>query len=207
MIGLFLRTLAGVALGAALFLFGSATQAADVNAIAESCANCHGKDGVSTEADVPTIAGMSAAYLTDSMNAYAKKQRPCPATKYRGGPKKGQQTDMCRVAKDVGGDVEAVAKFFAGKKFVRAKQSFDAALAKKGKELHELHCEKCHSDGGSLADDDAGILAGQHKEYLAEAFKEYTSGKRPMPEKMKPKIEKLNKANFDELVNYYASFQ
>jgi cytochrome subunit of sulfide dehydrogenase len=204
-----LRILTGAACGA-VFAIATAlpAAAADVNKIVESCANCHGKDGASTEADVPTIAGYSAAYLAESMNTYKKKERPCPETKYRAGDKKGQQTDMCKTVANLSdADVKAVAGYFAGKKFVRAKQSFDPALAKKGKELHEFHCEKCHSDGGSVADDDAGILAGQHKGYLAETFKEYTSGKRPMPEKMKPKIEKLDKANIDELVNYYASFQ
>lgn len=195
----------GFAVGVA---FAGAAGAADAGNVAESCANCHGKDGVSTEADVPTIAGYSAQYLIDTMNAYKKKQRPCPETKYRAGDKKGQPTDMCKTAGGLSDDeVKAVAKLFAGNKFVRAKQSFDAAAAKKGKELHDGQCEKCHSDGGTVAADDAGILAGQHKEYLAETFKEYASGKRPMPEKMKPKIEKLQKTDFDTLVNYYASFQ
>jgi cytochrome c553 len=112
--------------------YAGATGAADPAQIAESCANCHGKDGVSTEADVPTIAGLSAQYLTDSMNAYKKKQRPCPETKYRAGAKKGQATDMCKTAAELSdADVAAVAKLLAGKKFVRAKQSFDAAAAKK----------------------------------------------------------------------------
>ena len=186
----------------------SSASAADVNKVVESCAACHGKDGASTESDVPTIAGYSAQYIIDSMAAYKKKQRPCPATKFRSGAKKGQPTDMCKTAGELSDDdAKAVAKYFAGKKFVRAKQPFDAALAKKGKQLHDVHCEKCHSEGGSLADDDAGILAGQHKQYLAEAFKEYASGKRPMPEKMKPKIEKLEKSDFDALLNFYAGAQ
>lgn len=188
--------------------WASGAGAADVNKIVESCADCHGKGGVSSETDVPTIAGYSAQYIIDTMAAYKKKERPCPETKYRTGGKKGQSTDMCKTAGDLSdGDTKAVANYFAGKKFVRAKQSFDAALAKKGKELHEFHCEKCHSDGGSVADDDAGILAGQHKEYLVETFKEYKSGKRPMAEKMKPKIERLKPSDIDALINYYASFQ
>lgn len=209
MIRSLVRGLTGAAVGVVLVVgFTTPVNAADINAVVESCANCHGKDGVSTESDVPTIAGMSANYLGDAMTAYKEKQRPCPETKYRAGSKKGQQTDMCKTVGDLSdADIKAIAKHFAGKKFVRAKQSFDAALAKKGKELHEFHCEKCHSDGGSVADDDAGILAGQHKAYLAESFKEFASGKRPMPKKMKPKIEKLDKANINELINYYASFQ
>jgi len=90
---------------------------------------------------------------------------------------------------------------------VRATQKFDPALAKKGKALHERGCEKCHSEGGSLASDDSGILAGQWMPYLTESFKQYSSGKRPMPEKMKPKMQKLDQADVDALVHYYGSQQ
>jgi sulfide dehydrogenase cytochrome subunit len=184
------------------------TVAADVNKLIENCANCHGKDGVSTESDVPTIAGNSAPYISDSLDNYKKKARPCPETKYQGGDKKGQKTDMCNVAKDLSAaDIKQISKHFSGKKFVRAQQKFDAALAKKGQQIHERSCEKCHSENGSVAADDSGILAGQWMHYLDETFKEYSAGKRPMPAKMKPKMEKLEKADYDALVHYYGSFK
>ena len=196
--------------GTVLFSLFLATGAwaADVNKLVESCANCHGKDGAITESDVPIIGGYSAPYITDSMTAYKKKERPCPETKYRVGEKKGTKTDMCQIAKDPSdGDIKQMAQYFAGKKFVRAKQEFDPALAKKGREIHERSCEKCHAEGGSLASDDGGILAGQWMPYLEETFKEYESGKRPMPKKMKPKMDKLDKAAVDALIHYYGSFQ
>ena len=195
--------------GAGLFSLALSSGAwADVNKLAESCAGCHGKDGASTESDVPIIGGVSAPFMSDSLAAYKKKELPCPETKYRSGDKKGQKTNMCDVAKDLSdGDMKDLGKHFAGKKFVRAQQKFDAALAKKGKEIHEHSCDKCHSEGGSLASDDAGILAGQWMPYLKEQLKEFKSGKRPMVKKMKPKIEKLEQADFDALVNYYGSFK
>jgi sulfide dehydrogenase cytochrome subunit len=196
--------------GAGLFSLSLATGAwaADVNKLAEGCANCHGKDGASTESDIPIIGGFSAVVLSDNLTAYKKKERPCPETKYRSGDKKGQKTDMCQVAKDLSeADIKQLAQHFAGKKFVRAKQKFDPALAKKGKETHERSCEKCHSEGGSLASDDAGMMAGQWMPYLKEQFKDFKAGKRPMPKKMKPKMEKLDQAEIDALVNYYGSLQ
>jgi sulfide dehydrogenase cytochrome subunit len=195
--------------GAGLLSLSLATAAwADANKLAENCASCHGKDGASTESDVPIIGGYSAPFLSDSLTAYKKKERPCPETKYRSGAKKGQKADMCQVAKDLSdADIKDLGQHFAGKKFVRAQQKFDAALAKKGKEIHERSCDKCHSEGGSLASDDAGILAGQWMPYLKEQFKDFKAGKRPMVKKMKPKMEKLEQADFDALVNYYASFK
>ena len=203
----------GFVLLACSALFGlslaSGARAADIAKLTESCANCHGKEGASTESEVPIIGGVSAEYLKLSLVSYSKKEWPCPETEIKAGDKKGTKTDMCKVAKELSdGDIKELAQYYAGKKFVRAKQKFDPALAKKGKDIHEANCEKCHSNGGSVAGDDAGILAGQWMPYLEETFKQYNSGKRPMTEKkMKPKMEKLDKAGFDALGNYYGSFQ
>ncbi|MDH4190037.1 MAG: c-type cytochrome [Betaproteobacteria bacterium] len=196
---------AGLSIG---LLAAPVSHAADVASIAEQCAACHGKDGASKESTVPSIGGFSATYLVDSMKTYKKKERPCVETKYLEGPKKGQKSDMCKVAADLNAaDTQAVAKYLAGKKFVRAKQPFDAAKAQQGKNVHNTECKKCHEKGGSSADDDAGILAGQWAHYLKEQFVIFRAGKRPMDEKMKPKLEKLSKEDEDALVHYYASQQ
>ena len=182
--------------------------ATDVAQLVENCASCHGKDGASTESDVPIIAGYSADYINSSMAKYKKKERPCPETKYRSGEKKDTNTDMCQNSKDLSDDdIKQIAQYFAGKKFVRPMQKFDPELAKKGKEIHEQYCGKCHTEGGAVAADDAGILAGQWMSYLDESFKDFSSGKRPTPKKMKPKMEKLDKDGIDALINYYGSFQ
>ncbi len=200
----------GIALLAtsALFSLTVATSvfAADVGKLAESCATCHGKDGASAEADVPNIGGLSADYFSGAMKAYKGKERPCVETKIRSGDKKGTKTDMCVIVKDISeADIAALAKAFGEKKFVRATQKFDAALAKKGKEVHDKSCEKCHSDGGTLASDDAGILAGQKTPYLKEQTEFFLAGKRPMAKKMKPKLEALDKTEVEALLHYYAS--
>jgi sulfide dehydrogenase cytochrome subunit len=204
-----LTTFAILAWGAAVAVLGaSGAHAADAAKLAEGCNNCHGKDGVSAESNVPTIAGLSATYIVDSMKSYKKKDRPCVETKYLAGDKKGQKSDMCKVAGDVGdADAKAVAQFYGGKKFVRAKQPFDAAKAKRGKTVHETECKKCHEKGGSSPDDDAGILAGQWVPYLKDQFGHYRAGKRPQEEKMKAKMDKLSKDDEDALLHFYASQQ
>ncbi len=182
--------------------------AADIAALKGPCEDCHGKDGASKEPKIPTIGGYSAVYITDSLAIYGEKTRPCEDVKYPAGEHKGETTNMCDVAEKLSDeDAELVADYFAGKPFVRAKQAFDADLAKRGKGIHELDCSKCHEDGGSSPDDDAGILAGQWMPYLEEQFEEYKSGKRPMPKKMTPKIDKLSEDDIKALINYYGSFQ
>ena len=51
----------------------------------QECMDCHGQDGVSTESDVPSIGGMSALYIIDTMVAYADGDRPATESKYRSG--------------------------------------------------------------------------------------------------------------------------
>jgi len=186
---------------------GTAT-AADIAALTGPCEDCHGKDGVSQDKDIPSIAGYSAVYITDSLGVYRDKTRPCEDEKYPTGAHKGETTNMCKIAEKISEqDGKLIADYFAGKKFVAAKQPFDAELAKKGKGIHELNCKKCHEDGGSSADDDAGLLAGQWLPYLERQFKEFKAGKREMEEKMKPKMEKLTADDIKALLQYYASEQ
>jgi len=187
---------------------GGAAWGADVSTLVENCASCHGKDGASTESDVPIIGGYSAKYLGDSLANYRNKSRPCPEVKYRAGAHKGEAMDMCTVAgKLTAEDAAAVAGYLATKPFVRASQSVDATKAEHGKQVHEIHCKKCHEDGGSSPEDDNGILAGQWMPYISHTFDEFASGKRPLPKKMKPKFDELSKDDFDALLNYYGSFK
>ena len=209
-----MRTRRSVALAipvvAALVAYGLAgtAWAAEVATLAETCTNCHDRDGASRVPEVPIIGGYSAPYLADILTAYKSQARPCPETRYRAGSRKGTATDMCKIAADMSpGDVKLVAAYLAGKKFVRASQDVDPTLAQKGKSIHELNCEKCHSDGGSVASDDAGILAGQWMPYLKEQLKDFSAGNRPMGKKMKPKIEKLKESDFAALANFYGSFK
>ncbi|MGA9335587.1 MAG: hypothetical protein WBV39_15010 [Rudaea sp.] len=160
---------------------------------------------MSKHKDIPTIAGMSAFYLDGQIQAYQKAQRPCPSTKFPDDPAK-PATDMCAIAKKLSAsDSAAVDKYFAAQKFVSATQSTDAKAAALGKQIHDAECELCHTEGGSVADDDAGIIAGQWIPYLKASFEDYQSGKRIMPEKMKPKFVNLTPEKINALIQYYAS--
>jgi len=189
-------------------VFALNATAADVVELVKGCSHCHGENGASTDPDVPIIGGFSAPAINDAMIAYKEEERPCPETEYRSGDKKGQKTTMCEVAGDLDdNEIDEVAKYYAGKPFVRAKQKSDPALAEKGKKVQDELCSKCHSEGGSLASDDAGILAGQWTPYLRQAFKDFSSGDRPMTKKMEKKYKKLEDDDIEALLHYFASFQ
>jgi len=194
----------------ALFSLSVATGAsADAAKVMESCASCHGKDGASTDSDMPNIGGLSAEYFSGTMKAYKSKSRPCIETKVRSGDKKGTKTDMCQVVKDISdADIKQMAKLYSEKKFVRTAQKVDAALVKKGKGLHDKLCEKCHSEGGTVASDDGGILGGQKMEYLKDQTEYFLHGKRAYADKkMKQKLEETDVAGIEALVHYYGSIK
>ena len=180
--------------------------ASDINDLVEPCAACHGKDGVSTESDIPTIAGNSVTYLIDSMLTYEEEERPCQEVKIRDGKNKGDLDDMCKIAKDLSSsETKRIAKFFASKPFVRAEQEFDAEKAKLGEVIQDKQCTKCHEAGGSSADDDSGMLAGQWMPYIKQQFKDFSSGERPMTKKMKKKYKKLSEEDLENLLHYFGS--
>jgi sulfide dehydrogenase cytochrome subunit len=182
--------------------------ASDVSELVEPCAGCHGKDGASTESDIPIIGGNSVTYIMDTMVAFREKERPCEETEIRAGPRKGETDDMCNIATGLSdAETKLVAEYFASKPFVRASQEFDPHKAKHGKIIQDINCKKCHEDGGSSPDDDAGILAGQWVPYIEQQFRDYASGARPMPKKMKPKFDKLDDTDKENLIHYFASFQ
>ncbi len=197
-----------VAMAIAGGIIFSGVFAADLDKLTASCASCHGEGGTSTESTIPTIGGMSEQFMIDTMDIYREEDRPCIEAEYLDGEKKGEKTDMCKIATELDDeDIEALAGFYASKPFVRAIQNFDTDKAKRGKRLHDTNCEKCHEDGGSSAEDDAGVLAGQWMPYLEQTFKSYGSGKRVMDKKMKPKMEKLSDADKEDLVHFYGSLQ
>ena len=201
------RSLLATAVILGMTLTGYAN-AADITKLEETCASCHGKDGASSASEVPVIGGISPTFIEYNLTYYKNKERPCPETEVKSGPNKGAKTSMCDVAKELSSsDISQLAQLYASKKFVRVVQNFDPELAKKGKAIHQQYCEKCHNNDGTDSKNDAGILAGQWTPYLRNAFQEFSSGRRPMEQKMKPKIQKLDNNGIEALLNYYASIK
>lgn len=174
---------------------------AGVDDMAKKCASCHGADGNSKHEEVPNIGGMSAVYLHDTMMAYQAGERP--GKKFKSDD--GDETDMNAVAKKLTeDDINAIAKYYAGKKFVKHEQKVDSAKAATGKKLFKKECEKCHSEGGTVADDDASILAGQWKAYLQHEFELFSSEEREMPKKMRKRFEGLSDEDKANLIEFFA---
>jgi sulfide dehydrogenase cytochrome subunit len=203
-----MKRLTITAISLALGLFASAAMAGDLDAVVENCNGCHGNDGVSQWTDVPTIAGVPEFVHADALYIFRDEARPCTESKYRQGDTSRPATTMCAVVADLSDEmIDEVAAHYAGLPFVAAKQDFDAALAEAGKAVHEAECDRCHSEGGSNPEDEAGILAGQWIGYLEDTFAEYKAGDREQPKKMEEKLNALSDDDVKALIHYYASQQ
>lgn len=185
-----------VILGSGLLLGATHLSAAGPTAtmLADTCVGCHGPEGSSVGPATPSIAGMSAEYFKTTMQEYKKDER--------------QGTIMNRIAKGYSDEeIALMADYFARQEFVRYPQKLDAAQVEAGAKLYDKSCSKCHDENGALAEDDAGILAGQWMPYLTYTMQDFTSGKREMPKKMKKKVEKLSSSELDALLQFFASQQ
>ena len=181
--------------GSAMLLGSSQLMAAPTaSMLANTCAGCHGTNGASQGPATPTIAGMSAAYFNDTM------------TQYKSGERKS--TIMGRIAKGyTDEEIALMADWFAAQPFVVAKQETDSDKVTAGSKLYKKNCGKCHDENGSLADDDAGILAGQWLPYLQYSMVDFKAGDREMPKKMAKKVNKLDDFDIDALMHFFASQQ
>lgn len=182
------------ALIGSVFMAGTANVLADPSAsmMANTCAGCHGTAGQSVGPASPNLAGMSSTYFIDSMKAFKEETRAA--------------TIMGRIAKGYSdGQIEAMAGYFSALPVYKASVPHDAAKAKKGAEIYDKSCAKCHDEGGALASDDAGILAGQWLSYLEYSMADFKAEHREMPKKMKKQVEKLSDAEIEAVLNYFSS--
>lgn len=188
--------LAGLTLASCLAISNIAYAMDRGEMLANTCAGCHGPGGVSHGPATPSIAGISSDYFIESMKAYADGSRP--------------STIMTRLAKGyTEEEIVQMAAYFSVQKHESANQMTNAKMVSAGQKIHTKYCEKCHSENGSLKEDDAGILAGQWRPYLQYNLHDFISGNREAPKKMTKQLEAMHKKHGDEgvaqLIEFYSA--
>ncbi|MBF0418984.1 MAG: c-type cytochrome [Magnetococcales bacterium] len=171
--------------------------------LANTCAGCHGTDGISGGPAMPTIAGFPANHVKTLMKEFKDGSRP--------------STIMGRLAKGYSDEeVALIADFFAKKKWASANShansklatAIDPALATKGKKIAaDAKCDKCHEDDGKFQDDNTPRLAGQWLDYLLFKMQDYKNAalKVPQEKKMEKAMEKLTAEDLTAIAHFYAS--
>lgn len=179
-----------------------AVAASDGAEIAKRCDQCHGAAGRSEQPDVPSIGGFSEFAILDLMETYRAGLR---AARLHALPD-GTETDMVEVSRALTPqESEAVARHYAAQTWRPHVQEFDPALARRGALIHDLKCSRCHSEGGSVPEDDLAIMAGQWREYLKMEFADFDRGTRRMADKMKVQYDTLSADDKKALIELYVS--
>ena len=161
-------------------------------ALAETCAGCHGTDGLGVGPAIPNLAGMDKDYFMGVMQAY------------RNGERHG--TMMGRIAKAyTDEELGLMADHYAALPFAPAEQRVNITLAARGESLHSDNCVVCHGSEGTNLDN--GILAGQWKSYIAYTIADYLAGRSTdAPAAMITAIQGLSEADHAALAEYYAGY-
>lgn len=176
-----------------------ATDAGALTDLVNSCNTCHGKDGNSQDAAVPNISNASALYLYDTLIAFKSGDRK--GDEYKNSD--GEVTDMNKITADLTEEqFTALGEYYAAKSFIAHTQKADMAMAAAGAKTYDKKCEKCHAEGGTDPEDDAGIIAGQPKEYLVKQFAHFDDKSREMPKKMAKKFNKLTAEQKQQIIEF-----
>ncbi|NGZ07022.1 MAG: cytochrome c4 [Magnetococcales bacterium] len=176
---------------------------AEAAMLANTCAGCHGTNGVSAGPSMPSIASMPAKYLEGIMADFKSGKRP--------------STIMGRIAKGyTEAETARIAEYLSKQKWETVKShansvmatKIDDAKAKKGKKVVEAQkCGKCHEDDGLTQDEDTPRMAGQWVDYLLIKMQDLKNAelKIPQPEKMEKAIGKLSAQELEDAAHFYAS--
>jgi cytochrome c553 len=157
--------------------------------IASACNGCHGEGGNSRVSGVPSLAGLHVKYLFVATRAYREGQRA----------HKTMQT-MVSFLDDMG--TEKVAFYYATQPPQQHKK-VNAGEMRRGEALSEK-CVSCHGEKGVSEKPEVPSLAGQDRNYLIKATREYAVARREH-EGMLNAVEKLPLEDIMALADYYAN--
>jgi cytochrome subunit of sulfide dehydrogenase len=170
-----------------------------------ACLGCHSLDGVSYNPNVPTISGASVFYLENQLLLFQGVDRPCVGEIYATIPG-APAADHCALVADLSEeDIAVIATHFSGQTFKPADQTVDADKAEAGEAIFQRSCARCHTEGGSNPDDDAGIVAGQWEPYLVRVLTDLREDKRLQPKGMAWETQKLSDDDIEALAAFFAS--
>lgn len=172
---------------------GTALAVGNIELLARTCNNCHGVAGVSAGGSMPSIGGLPRGYLANIMKEWKYDRR-------------GAAT-MGRIVKGLSDDeIDALAGYFAKKRWTPLPQQASAASLAKGKAVLSENCEDCHGATGSDPDVDAPKINGQAARYMALELEKYRDEGFEMPHrKMKKTARKLKPGEASAVSDYYGA--
>jgi sulfide dehydrogenase cytochrome subunit len=173
-------------------LLGSAHAEDKTEALAITCNNCHGVDGVSVGPNMPSIGGLPESYLKNILTEWKA------GTRY--------SATMGRLIKGYSDEqLAALAAYFAKKPWTPAAQTTDPKLVAQGRKA-SARCAGCHGETGNAGDGETPNLNGQWAEYMELELLKYSDDAADMPNKQMRKVaKKLSEEDIKAVTEFYAS--
>ena len=132
---------------------------------AELCVGCHGENGISQMANIPSLAGQQDQFIQWQL------------VYFRAGSRKNEQ--MQPIVEQLNNeDIRNLGAYFASLAPAKSPADDNPDLSAKGKQAASgRRCASCHGDdfAGTKA---VARIAGQREEYLVKALQDYKSGVR-----------------------------
>jgi len=102
---------------AVMLLFTASAVSQDLQPLISECEACHGPGGISSDGDIPSLAGKKAEDLSAALEEFYYYERHCYTTSYRHGDLPKTPMNMCNVANTLSDeDKQAIAEYFSGQK-------------------------------------------------------------------------------------------
>lgn len=158
------------------------------------CETCHGADGVSTTAGVPSLAGQNEPYLLESLKELQGGHSSSPL--------------MQGILRDRGEDeLQALARHFATRPYVRRAQGeAEAARAARGRETYDRLCQICHRDEGRATSyGEYPLLAGQDLAYMLRGMTTILAGQRRVDAIKRDMLSLVGRDQIDDAIHFFAS--
>lgn len=173
--------------------------AADLTAGQEKarlCAGCHGANGVSSMAGIPSLAGQQDQFIQWQLVFFQTERRVNPAMNALAGT----------LSDD---DIRNLGAYFHSLPYNTKTSLPNAELAAQGQTVAAQHrCASCHTDSfrGERA---SPAIAGQREDYLVKALKDYRSAERPSVgvAAMTEVAAGLDDSEISAVAHYLATFQ
>jgi cytochrome c553 len=163
-------------------------------AAAEPCSKCHGENGVSHKAGVPSLIGLHPKYLVETMQSFKSGDRPIDEKNQDMKKALDALTDQ---------DLQHIALYYAleSENLTRAQTPNEGGAPVSKEAL--APCVKCHGEDGIGDSPITPSLAGQDLTYMLNALRAYKDGSRD-DDTMSPRAKKLDDDAMKTLSAYYA---
>lgn len=180
---LFRCILALIALG---LLLGTVRGASADAALAQTCATCHGKDGISANGLWPNLAGQKEGYLANAIRQFRDGVRIEPT----------MQPFVQTLSED---EINSLATFYSN----LPPKAYGGNRVNKAGERVRAYCISCHGMEGRPVNTEWPTLTGQKSAYLEKQLLAFKSGSRQGPI-MNVIAQELTDQQIRDVAEYYS---